>query len=389
MKQNIFLIILLFLTDPANLIAQELPSNSCLDGIEINSEYSRANEIQKSLSELVNSGVPGTAIAVYSEEGWWVRSDGYANIEDEVKMHPCHLQFLQSISKTYMATAVLKLVENGKIELDQSINRYLPKRYTHSLSGSERVTVGMLLNHTSGLPEYNYQPAYVTYLLQHPEHIFSPKDYLTYIDGKPLDFTPGSKYSYRNTNYVILALMVDHITGDHAQFIAETIFKPLGLQHTYYRDDPGYLHYSELPATYWDRYSNGIIENVTVLQNSNVASMIGDDGIVTTPVDGIKFLRSLLEGNILSDSTLEIMMEWVSDENGELRYSHGLDYAIINDQVAYGHSGGGIGAGSELYYFPKQDLYMFIGINLGTVTDSPLHEKASKAREKIFEALLH
>jgi D-alanyl-D-alanine carboxypeptidase len=247
----------------------------------------------------------------------------------------------------------------------------------------------MLLNHTSGIPEYNSQTDYVTKLLQHPDYPFVPEDYLRYIGGKPLDFEPGTKYSYRNTNYVLLALIADAITGDHAAYLSETIFKPLGLTNTFYRHEPGYLNYPQLINTYWDRHSNGILENVSQMQRNNVASLIGDDGIVATPVDAVKFLRGLMEGQLLEPSTLELMMTWVNDKNGNPTYGMGLDYATFLDEVGYGHSGGGLGAGCNLYYFPKQNVYVFIGINIGTVTDSPIQKTAEKTLDKFYEALLN
>lgn len=390
MSKRILFLGLLLSLNILSASGQRVPDNSCLEGITINTEYSKADAVRLSLSELTNSGVPGASIAVYNSAGWWVSSAGLADIENDVKMHPCHLQYLQSISKTYMAVAILKLVEEHQIDLDKTIDNYLPNRSSRYITGSDRITVRMLLNHTSGIPEYNDKPGYVTYLLQHPTHEFTGIDYLKYIEGDPLDFEPGSRFLYRNTNYVILALITDQITGNHAKFITETIFKPLDLTRTFYRNEPGYLDFPELVIGYWDRYSNEILENVDVLQRGNVASLIGDDGIVTTPVDAVKFLKGLLEGKILSESTLELMMEWLTDENGEIRYGLGLDYTLINDkEIAYGHSGGGIGAGSELYFFPEKDLYVFVGINLGTVTASPLHEKASMAREKLFNALLN
>jgi D-alanyl-D-alanine carboxypeptidase len=367
---------------------QDLPVSTCTDPEPVNAGYSKAADLQQAMQRLVEAGVPGCAMAVYSEEGWWTASAGLAKIEDQWPMQACNLQYLQSISKTYMAVAVLKLYEQGKINLDAPMTRYLPERYLRYLTDADRITVRMLLNHTSGLPEYNFSPAYVTYLLQHPDHYFQAEDYLGYIDGKPLDFEPGSRYSYRNTNYVILALMTDALTGDHARFIAETIFEPLGLTNTFYRNDPGYPNYPNLVNAYWDRYSNGIVENVSRLQRNNVASLIGDDGIVTTPVEAVKFLKGLMEGKLLSPSTLEQMKTWVAGDDGKPRYGLGLGYSSFSGQPAYGHSGGGIGAGCELRYFPEQNIYMFIGINLGTVTDSPLHVRAASARDELFGALL-
>ncbi|ELR69005.1 Serine-type D-Ala-D-Ala carboxypeptidase [Fulvivirga imtechensis AK7] len=350
--------------------------------------YSRAGSVERAIGELINSGVPGAAIAVYSDEGWWEFASGYAKIEDKVPMQTCHLQYLQSVTKTYLAVAVLKLYEEGRIALDSPMTTYLPEKYSSYIVDAEKVTVRMLLNHTSGIPEYNFSPHYVAYLLQHPDHKFEPVDYLKYIKNKPLDFAPGSRYSYRNTNYVILALITDALTGDHAQFIEETVFKRLDLTNTFYRNDAHYLTYPTIVNTYWDRYSDGIVENASRLQRSNVASLVGDDGIVATPIEAVKFLKGLMEGKLISKATLEVMKSWTNDSKGQPRYGLGLSHATINGHVAYGHSGGGIGAGCELYYFPGENLYIFIAINLGTVTDSPLHTGAGKAREKVYQALL-
>lgn len=350
--------------------------------------FPNADKVQKAMQELVNHGVPGCAMAVYSSEGWWESAVGYAKIETGTTMQTCNLQYLQSVAKTYLAVAVLKLYEQGRIALDAPMTNWLPEKYSRYVSGAEKVSVRMLLNHTSGIPDYNFSPSYVTLLLQNPDHAFLPEDYLKYIEGKPSDFEPGSRYSYRNINYVILALITDALTGDHARFIRTAILEPLGLKNTFYRADSGYLNYPMLVNTYWDRYSNGIVENVSRLQRNNVANMIGDDGMVTTPADAVQFLKTLMEGKLLSAPVLEEMKTWVYDSKGDPRYGLGLGYSTINGYVSMGHTGGGIGAGCELRYFPEKDIYMFIAINLGTVTDSPLHIGASEARDKLYEALL-
>lgn len=370
--------------------AQELPITTCTSSVEdINPNHSKAKALQSILEELTHLGIPGIAMAIYSAEGWWVGSAGFAKLEDKTLMQTCHLQYLQSVSKTYMAVGILKLYEQGKIDLDAPITRYLPDAYSHYITDAEKVTVRMVLNHTSGIPEYNLIPAYVTKLLQRPDYPFTPEDYLRYINGKPLDFAPGSKYSYRNTNYVILALICDAITGNHARFLSEIIFKPLGLINTYYRNDQRYLNYPNLVNSYWDRFSNGIVENASQLQRNNVEVLVGDDGIVATPIDAVKFLRGLIEGKLLSEATLQMMKSWAKDSKGNFTYGLGLDYTSFGGQIAYGHSGGGIGAGCQLYYFPDKNTYMFIGINLGTVTESPLHTKAEKTVDKIHSALLN
>jgi D-alanyl-D-alanine carboxypeptidase len=352
------------------------------------SSFSKAAGVTEAVQELVRDGVPGCAVTVYSSEGWWSTAAGYAKIENKTPMQNCQLQYLQSVAKTYMAVGILKLYEQGKIDLDAPMTKYLPEKFSRHIRDGSTVTVKMLLNHTSGIPEYNLSPAYVTKLIQHPAYAFEPEEYLKYIHQKPLDFKPGSKYSYRNTNYLILALIADAITGDHAKYLDEVIFQPLQLTNTFYRNDNQYLKYPNLVNSYWDRYSDGILENASVLQRNNVAALIGDDGIVATTEDAVKFLKGLMEEKIISHSTLELMKSWEKDSKGNPTYGLGLDYATFNGKIGYGHSGGGIGAGCQLYYFPEKEIYIFAAINLGTVTDSPIHEAAGKSIEKIYEELL-
>lgn len=380
-----FIVAIILGCDP---YAQDLSIGTCTFSEPINTSYSKATEIQTKINQLVSQGVPGTSVAIYSNEGWWAASAGVAKIESGTIMQTCHLQYLQSVAKTYMAVGILKLYEQGKIDLQAPITKYLPEKYARYLSDAQRVTVYMLLNHTSGLPEYNFEVDYVAKLLQHPDYQFSSEEYLQFIDGKPLDFEPGSKASYRNTNYLVLALIADAVTGDHATYLSNVIFEPLGLTSTFYRNDSGYLQYPVLVNTYWDRYSNGIVENVSQMQQTNVASLIGDDGIVATPVEAVKFLKGLMEGDLLLPATLALMKTWVNDKDGNPTYGLGLDYTKFLGEEAYGHSGGGLGAGCNLYYFPKHNIYVFIGINLGTVTDSPIQKNAKKTLDEFYEILL-
>jgi D-alanyl-D-alanine carboxypeptidase len=387
MKKFLLLISISFMASGCSKYMQDLPVKTCVDGSPA-IHYSKGEELRKALDEIVANGVPGSSIAVYSNEGLWRYASGYSKLESKELLQACNLMYLQSVSKTYVAVAILQLMEEDKITLDSPMLRYLPPLYARHISYADSITVRMLLNHTSGLTDYNFQPAYVTQLLQHPSYAFTPEEYLVFIEKKSLDFKPGSRYSYRNINYLLLALIGDAITGDHAKYIEEKIFRPLGLTETFYRASSGYLSYPTLSNTYWDRHGNGIVENVSQLQRNNVAALIGDDGIVATPADAIKFLRGLMEGKLLSDSTLAMMKTWQRDKEGNPTYGLGLDYNVVRGKIQVGHSGGGIGSGCQLYYFPGEDLYIFIGINLGTVTESPLHTAVAKTLDRVYTILL-
>jgi len=351
--------------------------------------HSKAPGLQSVMDRYVDIGIPGISVAVYTDEGFWVGASGYAKIEGKIPMQPCHLQFAQSVSKTYMAVAILRLYEMGKITLDAKISDYLPANISSKITNSDKVTVRMLLNHTSGIAEYNSVPKYVTYLLQHPLHKFTTLDYINYIEGKPAQFEPGTKYAYTNTNYELLALIGDYITGGHAKFIRDEIFNKIGAKHSFYHENDSYLDKVELVNTYWDRYSNSTIENCSGMHRANVASLVGDDGIIATPYDFVLFLKALFSNQLLSGPTLNEMLTFVKnpdEENSE--YGLGIHKELYNGLITYGHSGGGIGAGCFLTYFPEKGIYFFVAINIGTSVYSPIFDNAEDILDDFYDVLI-
>jgi D-alanyl-D-alanine carboxypeptidase len=364
------------------------PEN-CKPAVTINSAYSKAKTLDSILEHFTHNMLPGASLAVYSEtEGWWAGAHGYADLEKKLPMTNCHLQYLQSVSKSFMAVEILQLKEQGKIDLDAPMTKYLPSKYSRYIKNPSSVTIRMLLNHTSGVPEYNEAPAFVSNVILHPLQNFSSEDCLKGINGMDFQFTPGSKYKYTNTNYLLLSLIGDAITGDHAAYIKKNIFKPLGLNNSYYGKDLNYLKGLSLPQSYWDVFNNGVAINATPFQQMTVACSKGDDGIVCTTTDAVKYLKGLMEGRLLSEGSMKDLMEFVKDEKGNKKYSMGLIYFDLGGLPAYGHGGGGIGAGCGLLYIPSHKVYVFMATNIGCFIDSKLSAKAAEMRDAILMALL-
>lgn len=357
--------------------------------VPANYRFSKALPVDSILKKYTSNGIPGASVAVYSEqEGWWAGSAGYARVENQTLMTPKHLQYLQSIAKTYMAVAILKLYEEGKIELDAPMTKYLPSKHAKYIKGADDITIRMLLNHTSGVPEYSIHPAFVSYVLLHPTQVFNVEDALKYLADEDVQFVPGSKHRYTNTNYLLLAMIADAIVGDHADYIDKVIFQPLGLTNTFYRKSPGYLKYPNLVDSYWDVLNTGKPANITPLQKANVATLKGDDGIVCTTADAIKFLKGLVEGKLLKQSTLNLMKQWVKDDSGNPIYGLGLAHYEAGGLKGYGHSGGGIGAGCILIYVPEKKVYIFMATNFGTLFGGDLAKKADDMKNEILAAVL-
>lgn len=362
---------------------------NCKPAVTINSAFSKAKAVDSILKYFTTNMLPGASVAVYSEaEGWWAGAQGFADLERKLPMTNCHLQYLQSVSKSYMAVEILQLKEQGKIELDAPMTRYLPSKYSKYIKNASAVTIRMLLNQTSGVPEYNEAPAFVSNVMLHPLQNFTSEDCLRGINGMDFQFMPGSKYKYTNTNYLLLSLIGDAITGDHAAYIKKNIFKPLGLNNSYYGKDLNYLKGLSLPQSYWDVFNNGIAINTTPFQQMTVACSKGDDGIVSTTTDAVKYLKGLMEGKLLKEASMKDLMEFVKDEKGNKRYSMGMTYFDLGGLPAYGHGGGGIGAGCGLLYVPSHKVYVFMATNIGCFVDSKLSAKAAEMRDAILMALL-
>ena len=356
----------------------------------INSGYSKAAALDSVMKQYTTNLLPGASVAVYSEaEGWWAGAKGYANMEKKIPMQTDHLQYLQSVSKTYMAVEILQLKEQGKIDLDAAMTKYLPAKYSRYIKDAGKMTVRMLLNHTSGAPEYNQEPGFVSQVVLHPLENFSLTECLQAIDGKDLQFEPGSRYLYTNTNYLLLSLIGDAITGDHAAFIRDNIFEPLQLHNSYYKLNTKYLKGLNLPESYWDVFNAGVPVNVTAFQQMTVACSKGDDGIVCTITDAVKFLKGLMEGKLLSPESMKEMMNFVTDEKGHKRYGMGMIYFDLNGTPAYGHGGGGIGAGCCLAYIPSKKVYVFLSTNLNCFVDSNLSAKAAEMKDAILSVLMN
>ncbi|MDN3548625.1 serine hydrolase domain-containing protein [Mucilaginibacter aquaedulcis] len=350
------------------------------------SAFSKRDTLEKLSKQYTQMGIPGLVLAVYSPGyGYWGTASGFSETETHTPMQLCMLQYLQSVSKTYLATVILKLYEEGKIDLDAAITKYLPQQYSSYIDKASTMTVRNLLNHTSGMPDYLENPKYVSYALAHPDHIFTSDEFLSYIKGEPQQFKPGSKFQYSNTNYHVLALIVDVIAGSHDQLIRQKILMPLGLSHTFYRDIKGR---ADLVKNYIDLSGTGVVQNVTQLQQSSIMSAKGDDGIVATPLDAINFLRGLMEGKLLSKASLNEMTKWVNDDTGKPVYGMGLYHVTYSNVDGVGHGGAGAGAGCALYYFPSKNVYVFLATNIGKLVEGPIVRKVNELKIKVLEIIL-
>src|SRR5262249_28071467 len=174
--------------------------------------------------EMAAEQIPGLAVGVYSR-GNILLAKGYglANVELNVPVKPETIFQSGSVGKQFVSAAVMMLVEEGKVGLDDSIVKYFP----NAPASWKPILVKNLLSHTSGLAEYESLerrgPKGPFYLRLD----FSEDELVEKVEALPIEFAPGDQWSYRNTNYLLLGILIHKVTGQfYADYLRERIFKP-------------------------------------------------------------------------------------------------------------------------------------------------------------------
>lgn len=181
-------------------------------------------------SEMTRQRIPGLAVGIYNR-GHVLLAKGYglANVELSVPVRPESLFQSGSVGKQFVAAAIMMLVEEDKLSLDDSITKFLP----HSPSAWKPIRIKHLLSHTSGLSEYERDEQYGPKGDFYPRLDFTEEELLGKIETLPIEWPAGERWDYRNTNYVLLGLVIHKVTGKpYAEFLQERIFHPLGMTAT-------------------------------------------------------------------------------------------------------------------------------------------------------------
>ncbi|GGY97099.1 serine hydrolase domain-containing protein [Streptomyces poonensis] len=291
----------------------------------------QTDPVQRQLDLLVDrDGVPG-ALAF---DGRMTRTAGVADLESGRPMVDEQGRFrLASYTKAFTATAVMRLVADGRIRLDDRAGSYVPQLAEHT------VTVRQLLKQKSGLPEY-------TALVDWNGQPGTSEDYLALALGKKPLFEPGTGWDYSNTNYLVLGMVIDKASGtDFRTYIEHTILRPLHLDDTYW-PAPGELslrgpharNYGVNPA----RPEAGQVD-VTELPGYEFGA---SGGLVSTPEDLNAFWNGLFGGRLLPGWALHLMTRDTTDVGGRDTYPAGSRYGygvasipLSCGGVYWGHGG--------------------------------------------------
>jgi D-alanyl-D-alanine carboxypeptidase len=287
-------------------------------------------KVQGLLDGLVAAGAPGAAVWVQDERGNSQAASGVADLDSGRPMGP-ELHFRAgSLTKSFVAAVVLRLVAEGRLSLSDTLERRLPG----ILPYGDQVSIRQLLNHTAGVP-HNWVPVEET-LYASPQgrlHAWTPQELIALVANRPPDFPPGSSWSYSNTGYILLGLIVEAATGNPLdRELDRWVFEPLGLRGTWLP-----THATDIPSPASRGYSlprspsgdvlDGPLLDVTV-QDPSWAWAAG--GLVSNLQDLVRFFRALLGGRLLPPGLLAEMRTTVAVPPGSIplplydRYGLGL-----------------------------------------------------------------
>lgn len=283
----------------------------------------------KNLAEEYLHFAHGTGVVVgYGYDKLTSFALGVRNSETKEQLQPDDLFAVGSITKNFTAVTMLLLQEEGKIDLDQTIDKWFP-----DFEKGNKITVRMLLNHTSGIQEMT--------------EILDPEDIVENVNGR-FNFEPGTSWAYINANFVLAGLIMSEAAGKPAhEVIREKIIEPLGLTHTFMR---GFEEHSEDNKAHGHAYyPNG---EIVPYEYEHKAWTAGS--LVSNVEDLFKYGYALFHGEILSKESMDQMLDIVY-LLGEPVYGLGTQYGIGSHSQFFGHGGDVFDSHSMLYYYPETD----------------------------------
>lgn len=312
--------------------------------------------IQPLLDKSVAQGLPGVSVAIYTPScGLIQEASGWAVRQANTVMIPQEHFRIASCSKVFLGVVVMQLAAEGKISLSDPIAKYISVADAANIHNANQATLRQLMNHTSGIYDY-FGEKFNADAASHPGKYYTIEEALKYAYGKPAAFSPaGSSYNYSNTDTLLLAAMVEKVTGaPFTKVLRDRIFTPLTLNNTY----NDYAESEIAPLAHGYDISPRL--NYTDYTNINQGYGLPDGGIVSNAADMVTFIRALLhEGKLLNPATLDEMLTIDPSARND---QEGLNIFIYSDYygVTYGpmlgHSGGITGYLSEMYYFPNRDI---------------------------------
>ncbi|MCX4967476.1 beta-lactamase family protein [Streptomyces sp. NBC_00654] len=321
---------------------------------------------RRAMDAEVKAGIPGITAQVRDSEGVWTSTSGVGDLATGAPRGKNDRFRIGSITKTFVATVLLQMEAEGRLDLDDTVECHLPGLVRGNGNDGRRITVRQLLHHTSGLYDYLADEEYLdTYMrgesfLRHRYDTLPPgKQVKVALSHRPL-FTPGAELAYSNTNYVLAALIIEKAGGrTYEAEVRDRIIEPLGLRNT---SNPGNsVHLPRPSSRSYAKLFASDPERIDDVTSMNGSQGWADGDIISTTGDLNRFYSSLLRGKLLPPEQLKAMKTTVPAP-GRPNVSYGLGLTRFRTScgpTVWGHGGGMVGS-----------------VSLAVTTEDGLHQLA-------------
>ncbi|WP_107465803.1 serine hydrolase domain-containing protein [Streptomyces sp. MA5143a] len=295
--------------------------------------------LQAAIDDLEHPASTAAQLRVGGTDGRWYGTSGVADHRTRRPVTAHDKVRIGSITKVFVATVVLQLAAEGRVDLDAPVGRVLPGLLPRRFAA---VTVAHLLNHTSGLPDHVGipEPRTPEEVFQHRFDHWTPPEWVATATHGPLKFAPGTRQEYRGINYVLAALIIDEVTGrPYGEAVEARVLRPLDLTRTVVPGDDPRVHGRHVHG--YLRTTDGTLRDVTTYDQS---SSRGEGDMISTTRDLDRMLAALFRGELLPPELLRLMFTLPPDDvrmpdGSPARYSTGLQQATVNGVTFWGKTG--------------------------------------------------
>jgi serine beta-lactamase-like protein LACTB, mitochondrial len=315
--------------------------------------YAAAREnADRQAKEWLARGIPGLALAV-AVDGKIVYSEGfgYADLEERVPVWPTTKFRIGSISKPLTATALMELVEAGKVDLDAPVQKYVP---SFPDKGAV-ITVRMVAGHLGGIRHYQGEEFNIQ------KHYGSVLEGLNIFENDPLVSPPGTKFNYSSYGYNLVSAVIESAAGEEfLSYMQGRVFTPLGLVHTTADQNTQIV---EQRTRFYERAKDGTEENAPYVDNSYKWA---GGGFLSTAEDLVRFGSAMMQSGFLKAETLKTMFTPQKTKAGDAT-EYGIGWFIHKSQsgrLVYEHAGGSVGGTSQLILYPETHVVVALVTNL-------------------------
>ncbi len=355
-------------------------------------QFAAATDAERALRTEINKGLakglPSISAAIATRQGViWTGAVGFADLQTQRRAHPAYFYGIGSITKTFIACVVQQLVDEGKLNIDSTALELLGPKVAGGIPNADIANIRQLLSHTSGIPTWEFDAEWMHRgrgELMTIAHVWDKAETLRYIrDGRhAATNVPGAGYAYSNSNYTLLGLIVEKVTGmDALAAIRQRVLVPLGLNEIklegfervsplrvptrYHFATPEFLRDVGVhPSFKW--VSRQLID----VSGSNLSTEWVAGGMLASARDLAEFARALRDGEVVGPIAMKRLLTFQptgETSGGEQEVSEGLFRGRYGSDVLIGHTGDVLGFSATMGWLEGEDMVLVLLANAGSM----------------------